>query len=90
MRLLPTCTVYLPQYYEMAIGLCPRRASSFAALAFAHHLQGSLDLAIEYYHRALGLKPDDSFSSEMLFKALEDVLHTGTPTGTPTRWPRKE
>jgi len=37
--------------YEQAIGLCPRRSSSFAALAFTYHLQGSLDVAIEYYHR---------------------------------------
>lgn len=70
------------QSYEMAIGLCPRRASSFAALAFTHHLRGSLDVAIEYYHRALGLKPDDTFSSEMLSRALQDALLVGEHTAS--------
>jgi anaphase-promoting complex subunit 6 len=50
------------QHYETAIGFCPRRSSTYSALAFTYHLEGSLDLAIEYYHRALGLKSDDTFS----------------------------
>lgn len=33
--------------------------------------QGQHDDAIAGYHRALGLKPDDSFSAEMLKKALQ-------------------
>lgn len=62
------------QLYERAVGLCPRRASSYAALAFAHHLVGDLDRAIEYYHRSLGLRPDDAFAASMLSRALSEVL----------------
>lgn len=36
-------------------------------------LAGDLDSAIEGYHRALALRPDDTFSSEMLSKALNEV-----------------
>ena len=62
------------QLYERAVGLCPRRASSYASLAFTHQLLGQLDLAIEYYHRALGLRPDDAFAASMLSRALSEAL----------------
>ncbi|GJP52697.1 hypothetical protein CLOM_g11789, partial [Closterium sp. NIES-68] len=58
--------------YEQALSLRPNTASTFAAIAFTHHLQGNLILAIEFYHKALGLCPGDSLSSEMLGQALKD------------------
>jgi hypothetical protein len=33
---------------------------------------GKHELAIEYYHKALGLRPDDSFTHEMLHIALQE------------------
>ncbi len=35
---------------------------------------GMLDKAIDFYHRSLALKPDDSFSNEMLSKALAEAM----------------
>lgn len=35
-------------------------------------VQGELSTAIEHYHKALGLRPDDTFASEMLTQALQD------------------
>eukprot|EP00947_MAST-08B_sp_MAST-8B-sp1_P003049 g3049.t1 len=61
-------------YYEQAIGLVPRRAATYAALGFTRHLQGMLDAAIDHYHKALGLKPEDAFASDMLSRALTDVV----------------
>ncbi|CAM6099881.1 unnamed protein product [Calypogeia fissa] len=58
--------------YERALALCPRGASTYASLGFTHHLQGSTAISIEYYHKALALKPDDSFTAEMLSIALAD------------------
>ncbi|KAJ7299336.1 hypothetical protein O6H91_Y249500 [Diphasiastrum complanatum] len=56
--------------YEKALALSPRGASTCAALGFTYHLQGNTGIAIEYYHKALGLKPDDTFTAEMLTVAL--------------------
>ena len=64
------------RYYEMALGLVPRRAATYAALGFTCHLNGELDDAIDHYHKALGLKPEDAFASDMLTRALEEVVMT--------------
>lgn len=37
---------------------------------------GNLDEAIQSYHQALGCKPEDPFSTEMLNKALQESLST--------------
>ena len=60
------------EHYEQALGLCPYKASTHSAYGFTCHLQGKLDMAIEAYHKALGFKPEDTFSSEMLTRALHD------------------
>ena len=36
--------------------------------------------AIELYHQSLSLKPDDTFTCEMLSEALKDTLELGDPT----------
>ena len=38
------------------------------------HLRGNLHEAIELYHQSLSLKPDDTFTCEMLTEALKDAL----------------
>jgi tetratricopeptide (TPR) repeat protein len=58
--------------YRRCIGLCPVKYSPFAALAFTKQLVGDLDAAISYFHQALSIKADDSFSTEMLTRALQD------------------
>jgi anaphase-promoting complex subunit 6 len=63
-------------HYETALGLCPRRASTYTALGFTRHMQGKFDRAIEHYHQALGIRPTDTFASEMLRRALEDALES--------------
>lgn len=63
-------------HYELALGLCPRRASTYTALGFTRHIQGNFDAAVEHYHQALGIRPTDTFASEMLRRALEDALET--------------
>ena len=60
---------------EVALGL-ENNAETMAALAFSKHLGGRVEEAIECYHAALAMNPGDSFSSEMLDKALEDALST--------------
>lgn len=40
---------------------------------------GNLDEAIDSYHQALGCKPEDPFSTEMLNKALSEALNSFCP-----------
>jgi len=48
-------------------------ASALAGVGFTKHLLGDLDSAIESYHRALSLRPDDVFVTEMLRHAVEEA-----------------
>ncbi|KAK9204188.1 hypothetical protein WN943_014446 [Citrus x changshan-huyou] len=57
--------------------LCPKfehniSLSTYAGLAYTYHLQDNFSAAITYYHKALWLKPDDLFCTEMLSLALVD------------------
>jgi Flp pilus assembly protein TadD len=46
---------------------------AFTLTAHTHRrLQGRSELAVEYYHKALGLKPDDSFTHELLNVAMQE------------------
>ena len=68
----------------LALAIAPRNASTYAALGFTHHLRGDPDGAIELYHQSLSLKPDDTFTCEMLKEALKDVLQaTSDPLSLP-------
>ncbi len=69
------------EWYELALGLAPTRASTYVALAFTHHLRGELDRAVEYYHRALGFKSGDAFAVAMLSRALGDSVLMGERVG---------
>jgi len=63
------------KYYELALYLVNDSASTHAALGFAYHLKGNFDKAIDLYHQALSIKPDDSFANELLARGLEDALN---------------
>ena len=63
--------------FEAALTLEPNSASTHCAIAFTHHLAGNLNAAIEAYHMALALNPDDTFCDEMLKKALTEVFQVG-------------
>lgn len=58
--------------YEKALALSSRSLSTYAGLAYTYHLMDNFDAAITYYHKALWLKPDDQFCTEMLSLVLEE------------------
>ncbi|XP_061983118.1 anaphase-promoting complex subunit 6-like [Populus nigra] len=64
-------------YYERALTLSPRSLSTYAGLAYTYHLQDNFTAAITCYHKALWLKPDDQFCTEMLSLALVDEGRRG-------------
>ncbi|EFC50413.1 predicted protein, partial [Naegleria gruberi] len=61
--------------YKKCLSLQPKNASIYSAIGQTYHLQqysgsSNLHTAIEYYHKALALQPDHSFTATMLSKAL--------------------
>ena len=60
--------------YNRCIALCPDKHSTYSAYAFAKHMQGDLDIAINFYHQALSCKPEDSFSEGLLSRALSEAM----------------
>ncbi|XP_057795977.1 anaphase-promoting complex subunit 6 [Salvia miltiorrhiza] len=65
-------------YYEKALALSTRSLSTYAGLAYTYHLQDNFTAAITHYHKALWIKPDDQFCTEMLTLALQDECQLGT------------
>ena len=60
------------QAYQRALSLAPRSPGIFSAIGFTHHLQGYFSEAIDKYHSALSLRPDDTFTADMLQVALQE------------------
>ncbi|XP_066268069.1 cell division cycle protein 16 homolog [Branchiostoma lanceolatum] len=58
-------------YHRQALVLCPQNPSTMAAIGFVHSLQSHFDMAIDYFHKALGLRRDDTFSVTMLAQTIE-------------------
>eukprot|EP00983_Pelagomonas_calceolata_P086858 1156845-Pelagomonas_calceolata.AAC.7 len=58
--------------YSLALALSPGQPGTFAALGYTQQLMGHLPEAIEAYHSALAIRPDDSFTVDMLNAALEE------------------
>jgi len=61
------------KYYKKALKLS-QNGSTYTSLGFTHQLLGNISTAIEFYHKALGIEPEDHFASSMLQKALQDFV----------------
>jgi anaphase-promoting complex subunit 6 len=59
--------------YERALGLRPRSTSTCCALGMTLHAMGDHSGAVAMYHRALRYSPEDTMSSLLLERALEDL-----------------
>lgn len=59
------------QCYQAALRLCPNSAHTLSCLGVAYHVEGDLERAIDYYHASLAIRRDDSFTSDMLTRAIE-------------------
>ena len=43
------------------------------SIGFTYHLMNQIDLAIEYYHKALSKQPQDTFTLDLLRIAFEEI-----------------
>jgi anaphase-promoting complex subunit 6 len=60
---------------EKALVLQPYQAGTHSAIAYAYQLAGDPMQAVEAYHKALSLRPEDPFAINMLETALKDSEH---------------
>ena len=62
------------QYHQQALMLVPNKASTFSAIGFVHSIMGNLTEAVDYFHKALGIQREDTFSVHMLQETLNELL----------------
>lgn len=62
--------------HQRALLLRPRVASTFSALAFTHALAGNHSSAVQFFHKALSLRRDDAFSTQMLASVLQLLMNS--------------
>jgi anaphase-promoting complex subunit 6 len=63
--------------YNRALAVSARPCTILTAIGFTYHLQGEFNQAIDYYHKALGLNPRDTFTIDMLDRALKEIFEEG-------------
>lgn len=54
--------------------LSPNNPSTYSAMAFCYVLEGNCKQAAEFFHKALALKRDDTFSTTMLNYVLSQLV----------------
>ncbi|KAG5887178.1 hypothetical protein JTB14_028981 [Gonioctena quinquepunctata] len=67
------------EFHNQALLLTPQSASTYSALAYVQVLMGNYDEAVEWFHKALGLKRDDTFSTTMLNYVIEQLTEEKPP-----------
>lgn len=76
-------------YHRSALVLKPLCASTYSALGYAQALQGDLAESVESFHKALGLRRDDTFATTMLNNVVEQMTTEDPPfLGHPAHVPR--
>lgn len=64
-------------HYESAIRLDTLNVSAYTSLGMIAHLEGVIHSAIERYHQALAISPQDAIATVLLELALPDQLELG-------------
>lgn len=59
--------------------LNPLNASTYSAVGFIHALIGNTQEAVDAFHRALGLRRDDTFTTTMLTYVMEQLIEESPP-----------
>ncbi|CAH1987431.1 unnamed protein product [Acanthoscelides obtectus] len=67
------------EFHNKALLLAPQSAGTYSAIAFVYVLKNNHDEAVEWFHKALGLKRDDTFSTTMLNYVIEQLTEENDP-----------
>ncbi|XP_023346984.1 cell division cycle protein 16 homolog isoform X1 [Eurytemora carolleeae] len=66
-------------YHQQALVLSPLNPSTYSAIGYVQTLIKDLTSAVESFHRALGLRKDDTFSTSMLNEVVERLMSEVDP-----------
>ncbi|XP_066994017.2 cell division cycle protein 16 homolog isoform X2 [Anabrus simplex] len=67
------------EYHQQALVLSPLNPSTYSAMGFVHALMGNTSEAVEAFHKALGIRRDDTFSTTMLGYVIEQLMEDTPP-----------
>ena len=67
------------EYHRQALVLNALNPSTYSAIGFIHALMGSTQEAVDAFHRALGLRRDDTFTTTMLTYVMEQLIEESPP-----------
>ncbi|KAL0122000.1 hypothetical protein PUN28_007059 [Cardiocondyla obscurior] len=77
------------EYHQQALVLDPLNPSTYSSIGFIHALMGNIQEAADAFHRALGLKRDDTFTATMLAFVMEQLIEEAPPyPNAPTEIPK--
>jgi len=78
-------------FHQQALVLSPLNPSTYSALGYVQTLVGDLANGVESFHKALGIRREDTFSTNMLTAVIEQLMDTVAPfpgyTDTTPRFP---
>ncbi|XP_020712123.2 cell division cycle protein 16 homolog isoform X2 [Athalia rosae] len=72
-------------YHQQALVLNPLNPATYSAIGFLHAVRGSTQEAVDAFHRALGLRRDDTFTTTMLGYVMEQLIDEEPPYPDPRR-----
>ncbi|KAE8749359.1 hypothetical protein FOCC_FOCC003873 [Frankliniella occidentalis] len=76
------------EYHQQALVLRPLNPSTFSAMGYTHAMMGNTLEAVDCFHKALGLRRDDTFSTTMLTYVIEQLVDDTQPfEGAPDKMP---
>lgn len=84
----PSSSTSSPSSSSSSSPISSAASSSYCCLGLTYHLQGiNYDIAIDYYHKALALRPEDSMAADLLENCLEQSLQFIVPPPHPSASP---
>ncbi|XP_062587191.1 cell division cycle protein 16 homolog [Saccostrea cucullata] len=67
------------EYHKRAGILSPQNPSTYSAIGYTYVLKGDNLMAVDYFHKALGIRRDDQFSTTMLSSVIETLMSEMDP-----------
>ena len=65
--------------HRQAMILSPQNSTTYVAIGFVYSLMFKWHEAVENFHKALGLKREDTFTANMMNQALDHLISGITP-----------